>query len=424
MFKAGLNIILFTVFVISSLNSQNIWLRQETPVNIWLNKCTFTDSLTGWAAGEDGIIIKTTNGGTNWNLNNSPVDFFIYDIFFLNNRLGWALANDNFVNGTAVLSTTNGGANWSFYRFPDSTTLLYTVHFRDSLNGFMGGYGGKLYRTINGGANWFPASVDSSLGSGFPINKISFFNDFGIGVGGSFDIAGVIWITTNGGINWNTWLYGSEPIFCFDFLSSNKVIALGGDYEFGVVQAKTEDAGSTWQYDYLNTFGIPKGLSFRTESEGWAVLSIMAQFLYTLDTGNTWSVMNVPDTVSLYDITFTDPRHGYAVGIRGGVFRYNAEAIGIENQQNQVPVTGTLFQNYPNPFNPVTFIEYFLVKSSEVKITVYDITGREVLELFNGFKASGSHKIKFETNGLSSGMYLYKIEAGEYSETKKMVILK
>src|SRR5690349_8931103 len=92
--------------------AQNIWLQQSSPTAKWLYRCSFTDSLHGWAAGEDGVIIRTTNGGSQWTILNSPVDFFVYDIFFLNNRLGWAIANDNFDNGTAVLSTTNGGDNW------------------------------------------------------------------------------------------------------------------------------------------------------------------------------------------------------------------------------------------------------------------------------------------------------------------------
>jgi photosystem II stability/assembly factor-like uncharacterized protein len=404
--------------------SQNTWIRQSTPTNLWLYKCSFPDSITGWAAGEDGVIIKTTNGGLNWVSAVSPVDFFIYDIYFLNKRLGWALANDNFVNGTAVLTTTNSGENWSMYRFPDSTTLLYSVYFTDSLNGFMGGYGGKLYRTTNGGANWFHASVDSSAYSGFPIDKVRINGNTGIAVGGSYDIVGVIWISNNGGVNWHTWAFGSEPLLCFDFLSQSKIVVLGGDYDFGVVQAKTYDAGSNWNYDYLNTFGIPRGLSFRTQSEGWGVLSISARFYYTLDTGNSWNVMNVPDTISLYDITFTDPYHGYAVGNRGGVYRYNTNTIGIINNHNGVPESDLLYQNYPNPFNPLTTIEYFISRPSAIKIIIYDITGREVKIIYDGLQGSGTHKIKFDSSELSSGVYFYKLEAGDFTESKKMVIIK
>jgi hypothetical protein len=106
------------------------------------------------------------------------------------------------------------------------------------------------------------------------------------------------------------------------------------------------------------------------------------------------------------------------------VFKYNSSAIGINNNQNRIPSENKLLQNYPNPFNPITTIEYFLNKPAAVKILIYDVTGRLVKELYEGLKIPGMHKIKFDASGLSSGMYIYKLEAGLFSETKKLVILK
>jgi photosystem II stability/assembly factor-like uncharacterized protein len=417
-------IMFFTAAQTVSVYPQNMWIEQQTPVNKWLFRCSFPDSLNGWAAGEDGVIIRTSNGGVNWVMQNSPVDFFIYDIYFLNNRLGWALANDNFDNGTAVLSTTNGGVNWSFYRYPDSTTLLYAIHFKDSLNGFMAGYSGVIVRTTNNGASWLPAVVDSSSSAYFPIYRISTGSGLCIATGGAYDILGAVWVSTNNGVNWRSYAVTGEPIFSFQILSPSKVVALGGDFEFGAIQTRTYNAGANWTYDYLNTFGIPRGLSFRTESEAWGVLSISARFFYTLDTGNTWSTMDVPDTNGLYDIKFTDPRNGYAVGINGTVYKYNSGLIGISNNQNNLPAKNELFQNYPNPFNPATTIKYYLTKPGIVKIFIYDVTGKLVKHVYDGLKPAGEHSLRFDASGLSSGLYLYKLEAGNYSETKKMVIVK
>lgn len=412
------------LFLTAESFTQQVWVKQETPTNAWLYRCSFSDSLHGWAAGEEGVIIRTTNGGTNWALLNSPVDFYIYDIYFLNSRLGWALANDNFENGTAVLSTTNGGDNWNFYRYPDSTTQFFSIHFRDSLHGIMTGYYGNILRTSNGGVNWNIPNVDSSFSSYFPINKVSFKENLWIGVGGAYDILGAIWVSTDDGLNWVTTPVSGEPIHCFGILSGQKVVALGGDFEFGVILSKTSNTGANWQTEYLNTFGIPKGLSFRTPSEGWAVLSLSARFFYTLDTGLTWQPMDVPDTTGMYDIQFTDERNGYAVGLNGRVFKYNPKIIGITNNQTNIPKQSSLFQNYPNPFNPQTKIEYYLSKPAVVRIFVYDVTGKQVKEILVGPQPQGSNGVNFDGSNLSSGMYLYKIEAGDYSETKKMVILK
>jgi photosystem II stability/assembly factor-like uncharacterized protein len=407
-----------------SIFSQDIWQRQQTPTNKWLIRCSFTDSLNGWAVGEDGVIIHTVNGGTNWVLQNSPVDFFIYDIYFLNNRLGWGLANDNFANGTAVISTTNGGANWSYYRILDSTSSYFGIHFMDSLTGLVCGYMGKILRTTNGGQNWLQTQVDSSFSAYVPLYRIYQKNNITVASGGAYDIVGAVWLSTNQGINWKSYPVAGEPIFAFEIFSQNKIIAMGGDFEFGAMQTRTFNSGTNWSYDYLNTFGIPRGLSFRTEAEGWSVLSISARFMYTLDSGSTWNTMDVPDTISLYDIKFTDSRNGFAVGTRGGVFKYNSSLIGISGNQNNLPLKASLFQNYPNPFNPSTTIKYKLNRTGIIKIIIYDAAGREVKRIYEGLKPAGEHSIMFDANGLSSGVYLYKLEAGDYSETKKMVIIK
>ena len=83
-----------------------------------------------------------------------------------------------------------------------------------------------------------------------------------------------------------------------------------------------------------------------------------------------------------------------------------------------------LYQNYPNPFNPTTMINYTLPTDEKVVIKVYDILGREVAELVNGQKAAGKHSVQFDGSNLSSGIYLYSITAGQYHQTKKIMLVK
>jgi len=84
----------------------------------------------------------------------------------------------------------------------------------------------------------------------------------------------------------------------------------------------------------------------------------------------------------------------------------------------------TLQQNYPNPFNPVTTINYSLEKEGRVKLTVYDVTGSIVATVVNENKPSGNYSVKFNATGLASGIYLYKLESGNYSMSKKFVFMK
>ncbi len=89
-----------------------------------------------------------------------------------------------------------------------------------------------------------------------------------------------------------------------------------------------------------------------------------------------------------------------------------------------IPTEYKLSQNYPNPFNPNTTISYQTSKNGHVKITVFDVIGREVQTLVNEEKLAGYYEVKFNAEGLSSGLYFYKIKAGEFSQTRKMLLLK
>lgn len=89
-----------------------------------------------------------------------------------------------------------------------------------------------------------------------------------------------------------------------------------------------------------------------------------------------------------------------------------------------VPKNYFLYQNYPNPFNPSTKIKYSVPKTSFVNITVYDILGREIATLVNEEKSPGNYEVEFDGGNLSNGIYLYRMQSGEFSETKKLILLK
>ena len=93
-------------------------------------------------------------------------------------------------------------------------------------------------------------------------------------------------------------------------------------------------------------------------------------------------------------------------------------------KETEVKIEGYSLGNYPNPFNPTTTIQYSIPKDEFVKLTVYDITGRVVKELVNGHKTAGKYSVEFNASSYSSGTYYYKIEAGEYKNIQKMVLIK
>jgi len=106
-----------------------------------------------------------------------------------------------------------------------------------------------------------------------------------------------------------------------------------------------------------------------------------------------------------------------------GRFYYD-QTVGINDPDEILPETFSLFQNYPNPFNAQTIIQYSLSEPSDVKIEIYDLLGREVGMILNGMQLAGNHQVIWNAEDLPSGMYFYKLQAGDYNETKKMVLLK
>ena len=102
-----------------------------------------------------------------------------------------------------------------------------------------------------------------------------------------------------------------------------------------------------------------------------------------------------------------------------GAFKYSSIVT-----VNSLPIKFELFQNYPNPFNPSTIINYDIPTQSYVMLKVYDVLGNEVASLVNREQEEGEHKITFNANNLSAGIYLYKLTAGSFVQTRKMILLK
>lgn len=101
-----------------------------------------------------------------------------------------------------------------------------------------------------------------------------------------------------------------------------------------------------------------------------------------------------------------------------------AELTGIQQTNSRIPDEYSLSQNYPNPFNPVTNIKFSIPKNGNVKLTVFDITGKVIAELVKENLNAGEYKIDFDASGLSSGVYFYKLHAEGFSETRKMILVK
>jgi len=438
--KINYLLIIFSIYLSQiNLYSQGTWESVESPTNQFLRSVHFVDSLYGWAAGDSGTIIHTTNGGTDWLLQDSKTDHKIVDIYFLNRNLGWASSwnTTNLPFGTVLLITTDGGQSWTGEPYQDDNLFMTTILFLDSLNGWMGGKPHALVRTTNGGMSWEQAEIDTSLFAFFPVLNITFYNSqYGYACGGAIDGAGVVWSTTNGGDNWfaiDPLDAPPDPINEVHTFDSLNVIGVGGDREvFGVQVIRSTNGGEFWEYEDIGMIGVGITLDFRTDNEAWSSLNAQQKFMLSLDSGATWIQIATPDSTTIIDVIFPDSLHGFAVGKQGAILIYTPPIVDAVNEYDDViPKSFELFQNYPNPFNPTTKIQYEVgslptgqAGNQFASLKIYDLLGKNVATLVNEEKPAGSYEVEFDASGLPSGIYIYRLTAGNFSSSKKLIVLK
>lgn len=144
--------------------------------------------------------------------------------------------------------------------------------------------------------------------------------------------------------------------------------------------------------------------------------SISSQSVLTLDAGTTMGILSGAD---LCVNTFNGNGIIYGSGtVCGGLVAVEPIA------QNEIPNSFAISQNFPNPFNPVTAILYQIPVFTKVKVTVYDIIGQQAVILIDKEQSAGYYRLQFDASHLSSGIYIYKIEAGNFIKSMKMSVIK
>ena len=98
--------------------------------------------------------------------------------------------------------------------------------------------------------------------------------------------------------------------------------------------------------------------------------------------------------------------------------------VGVEGKEKLLPISYALEQNYPNPFNPSTTIRYGMPHKSAVQLTVFNTLGQQVATLVQGEQEAGYHEVRFDGSGLSSGVYFYRLQAGDFVQTRKLLLIR
>lgn len=229
---------------------------------------------------------------------------------------------------------------------------------------------GGLYKSCDKGVTWsllglINRSIWSSAVSGDKIYAGTFTG---------------IYITTNNGVNWSQTSLNNQRV---------RSIVVSGEY----VLAGTETGGVFLSRD--------NGISWVKKNEG-------------LDTLNIKTLLISNDYV-------------FAGTLGKGVYRRSlSEIVNVKQISKIIPTEYTLYQNFPNPFNPNSNIKFNIPQTGHVKLTIFDALGKKITTLVNEILQSGVYQYQFSTDNyqLPSGVYFYNLQSGEFSQTKRMVLLK
>ncbi|MEO8146508.1 MAG: T9SS type A sorting domain-containing protein [Bacteroidia bacterium] len=390
-------------------------------------------------------LLKTTNGGVTWNeLSVSPVTRFWDNIYFFNSNDGVIYGDTALVTGPSfmiVYTTHNGGITWSLVPDANMATREYGESFYPSSSTHIGNTlwtvstNGRVWKSIDKGEHWTVSST--------PVTEAVVSNiEMRDAMHGLWGIEDELYRTSDGGITWTE----VEP--------TGKFFTFGLSYVPGTVATWVSTGGDTSSIDYFT--GALHGLGSS----------------YSIDDGNTWTTIDTG--VDHLGIAMVSPFKGYCGGFNNGtsdgIYKYNGPALGyscgnghtymchhghtICVANNKIlhhlfhgDYLGACFPNYktgetvsdvlimddesgsvnifPNPISTSSTISFALNQSQNISAKIYDATGKVITTLCeNKSFQEGEFQFEWNAENVDAGIYFLKIEGENFSETKKLSVVK
>ena len=358
-----------------------------------------------------GQILKSIDGGLSWTNIwgfTPPSRYYrFYSIKAFNKDTVFVIGSVFIVqSGTygVFARTTNGGGTWTIQQYSQFFTSLHSDG--DSVL-YVSGRSGYIGKSTDLGSNWIqlPTNVNED------INDVIFRSDnFGL-ICGEFGIRKSI-----NSVDW--YIVDTNKIDKLSFFNNDIGFAVG----MGVI-LKTTNAGENWNI-VISDSKKRSEIYFGSINEGYTI-GDSGLIQKSTNGGLSWDTQISTTSNNLTSITFVNGSTGWVSGSSGAVLKTTNGGISkIHQSGGNIPHTHSLHQNYPNPFNPSTKIKFDIPRGSLVKLKIYDMLGREVAELVNEKLNAGVYEYEWNGINLPSGVYFYKLEAENFIETKRMVLVK
>jgi hypothetical protein len=400
------NIFQFLIIVFCLFSSSNPLLAQwvqTSGTNSDTVECIAVSGSNLYAGTYDGgsLLLSTNNGAscttTNIGLTNDPIGA----VFVLSTNL-FAAAHDG------VYVSTNKGTSWKYMGLAYDDAVAFAVC---GTNLFAGTISAGVFLSTDVGASW--TSVNNGL-TNTAVRALAVI-DTSLFAG----TWGGVFVSTNSG---TSWIDGST-ILSIHVLS---LAVCGGNLFAGTdggIFLSTNN-GASWTKvntgltnNYVKALAV-FGTNLFAGTNGGVFLST--------NSGTTWTAVNTGLTNTVIMCLAISDTTLFAGTYGGGICRrpLSEMVTAVKENDGSVPKSFGLEQNYPNPFNPSTKISYQLPVNCRATLKIYDALGRELATLVNDNESAGYKSVVFDASNLSSGVYFYRLQAGTYSQTKKLLLLK
>jgi photosystem II stability/assembly factor-like uncharacterized protein/spore coat protein CotH len=386
------------------------WYKQ--PNNLWhkLYDVKFTDYQNGYATGDHGIFIRTTNSGVSWTENQIGLNLPFYK--FANPTSGTFHAVSE--HG-AIYSSSDNGDTW-IKQSISAKQNIHSITMNTQQNGWVVGDKGLVASTSDSAKTWNAQYVDTTKN----------FFDVAMFIDGKAVVVGTdgsVYFSTD---NVNVWELRNQnlttDLHAVKILGDAQIFVVG---DSGTV-VTSANRGASWTNISVPTTSKLYNLSI-INVNSFYVVGEGGKIYYTNNSGLNWYSQYSADSHDLYAVSFVDSAYGIAVGNDGTVLKTTEPGTlnGGTPPIAQIPDNFRLYQNYPNPFNPKTTIEYDLPIQAWVTIKVYNVLGQEVATLVDEIKSADKHSVEFYAVKYASGVYFYRIQVGKnFADTKKLLLLK
>jgi len=360
-----------------------------------------------------GGVYYSDDEGNSWTKSNTGNVNPNVRVFF-SDKDGNIYAGDD-----GIYRSTNNGNNWQQVK-----SAISVQCFTQTPGGtlFAGDYDLGIFRSTNSGLTWLESNSGLTYNTIFALTV----TDLGTILAGTFE--GIIFRSTDDGINWESINTFHNSTVLSLFKTKDNIILAGLNADWTRSMLKSSNDGITWEPVTAFTRESIRDITENTIGDIFAAGTYDGVYR-SKDKGNSWSLLSNEgiSNLRIQTISVSSSGYLYAGTWRGSLFRSYQSTTNV-NDLNTFPTEFLLNQNFPNPFNPSTKISWQSPVSGWQTLKVYDILGREVATLVNEEKPAGSYEVEFNPSSInhhpSSGIYFYRLQAGDYVETKKMILLK